>query len=69
METYSEHEETQKDPAQLNLIPHINVEKACENVAQALLPDIEATLEKDPAPEQLQADALNGCDKYCQQAK
>jgi len=69
METYCEHEGTQKDPAQLNLITHVDVEKACESDAQALLPAIEATLEKDLAPEQLQADALYGSDENCQEAK
>lgn len=68
METYNEHEGTQKDPAQLNLITHVDVEKACQSDAQALLPAIEATLEKDLAPEQLQADALYGSDENCQEA-
>jgi len=68
METYSEHEGTQKDPAQLNLITHVDVEKACQSDAQALLPAIEATIEKDLAPEQLQADALYGSDENCQEA-
>jgi hypothetical protein len=68
METYSEHEGAQKDPAQLNLITHVDVQKACESDAQALLPAIEAALEKDLAPEQLQADALYGSDDNCQEA-
>ena len=68
METYSEHDGRQKDPAQLNLITHVDVEKACESDAQALLPAIEAALEKDLAPEQLQADALYGSDENCQEA-
>ena len=68
METYSEHEGEQKDPAQLNLITHVDVEKACESDAQALLPAIEAALERDLAPECLQADALYGSDENCQDA-
>jgi hypothetical protein len=68
METYSEHEGAQKDPAQLNLITHVDVQKACESDAQALLPAIEAALEKNLAPEQLQADALYGSDDNCQEA-
>lgn len=68
METYIAHEGAQKDPAQLNLITHVDVEKACQSDAQALLPAIEATLEKDLDPEQLQADALYGSDENCQEA-
>jgi hypothetical protein len=45
------------------------VEKASQSDAQALLPAIEATLEKDLVPEQVQADSLYGSDDNCQQAK
>jgi hypothetical protein len=68
METYTEHEDKDKSACELNLITHVQVEKACESDAQALLPAIEATLEKDLAPEELQADALYGSDDNCQQA-
>ena len=68
METYSEHEADRKDPCQLNLITHVEVEPAWRSDAQALLPAIEATMEKGLAPEQLQADALYGSDENCQQA-
>jgi hypothetical protein len=67
METYSEQKEDKK-ATDLNLITHVQVEKACQSDAQALLPAIEATLEKDLAPEQLQADALYGSDENCQEA-
>jgi len=69
METYTEHEKDEKDPRELNLITHVEVEKACQSDAQALLPAIEETLERDLAPEQVQADALYGSDKNCQQAE
>ena len=69
METYSEHEETDKDPTELNLITHVDVEKACTSDSQALLPAIEATIEKDLAPFELQADSLYGSDENCQQAE
>jgi len=69
METFSEHEGSDKDPAELNLITHVDVEKACASDAQALLPAIEATIEKDLAPVELQADSLYGSDENCRQAK
>jgi hypothetical protein len=69
METFTEHEESKKDPAELNLITHVDVETACQSDAQALLPAIEATLEKDLAPVELQADSLYGSDENCQKAE
>ncbi|MEJ2639446.1 MAG: transposase [Desulfosarcinaceae bacterium] len=69
METFTEHEESKKDPAELNLITHVDVETACQSDAQALIPAIEATLENDLAPVELQADSLYGSDENCQQAK
>jgi len=69
METYTEHEDEEKQASQLNLITHVQVEKASQSDAQALLPAIEATLKKDLVPEQIQADSLYGSDDNCQQAK
>ena len=69
METYTEHEDVEKQASQLNLITHVQVEKASQSDAQALLPAIEATLEKDLAPEQVQADSLYGSDDNCRQAE
>jgi hypothetical protein len=69
METYTEHEDDGKKASELNLITHIQVETACQSDTQALLPAIEATLEKNLAPEQVQADALYGSDDNCQQAE
>ena len=68
METYTEHEAEGKDAGQLNLITCVEVEKACQSDAQALLPALETTLEKDLAPELVQTDALYGSDENCQQA-
>ena len=68
METYTEHEDEKKQASVLNLITHVAVEKACQSDAQALMPAIEDTLEKELVPEQLQADALYGSDDNCQQA-
>jgi len=69
METYTEHEGEEKKAGQLNLITHVQVEKACQSDARALLPAIKATREKDLAPEQVQADSLYGSDDNCQQAE
>ena len=69
LETYSEHETDAKDPRQLNLITYVEVEPASKSDAQALLPAIEATLEKDLAPEQVQADTLYGSDENCCEAE
>jgi len=69
METYTEHEDDQKKQTELNLITHVEVEKACQSDAKALLPAIEDTFEKDLAPEQVQADSLYGSDDNCQQAE
>ncbi len=69
METFTEHEEAGKDPSTLNMITHVDVEPACQSDAQALVPAIEATVEKDLAPVELQADSLYGSDENCQQAE
>jgi len=69
METFCEHDGERKDPAQLNLITHVEVETACQSDAKALLPALEDTLERDMAPEQVQADALYGSDENVQEAK
>ena len=69
METYTEHDHSDKQAGELNVITHVEVEKACESDSQALLPALEATLEKDLAPAQVQADALYGSDENCQEAK
>ena len=69
METYTEHEENQKDAGDLNLITHVKVEKACQSDAKALLPAIEETRKKDLAPEALQADAQYGGDENTRKAE
>jgi len=66
METFSDQEEEQKP---LRLITHVEVEPAHNSDANALMPAIEATEEKDLKPEQLLADSLYGSDDNCEQAK
>jgi NAD-dependent dihydropyrimidine dehydrogenase PreA subunit len=64
-ETYSNNE----DQAELSLITYVEVEPAHESDANALLPYLEATTEREIAPEQLLADSLYGSDHNCEKAK
>lgn len=63
METYS------PDKSQPNLITHVNVEAACASDANALLPAIEDTANRQLAPEQLLADAAYGGDDNVEKAR
>jgi hypothetical protein len=63
METYS------PDKSQPDLITHVQVEPAHKSDAQALLPAIGATQERDMAPSELLADSLYGSDDNVEQAK
>jgi DDE family transposase/transposase-like protein DUF772 len=69
METFCEHDGDKKDPKQLNLITHVQVEKACQSDVDALLPALEDTFEKDLAPLEVQADSLYGSDENIQEAE
>ena len=53
----------------LNLITHVDVQAACENDANALIPAIESAEERDLAPDELLADSLYGSDDNCETAK
>jgi len=67
METYCRDEEV-KDST-LNLITHIQVERAHESDANALIPALESTKERNVAPKEVLADTLYGGDENCQKAK
>lgn len=69
METYTEAEGEKEKSKTLNLITHVEVEKACQSDAQALLPAIESTQKRGLGPEELEADSLYGSDENCEQAK
>jgi hypothetical protein len=69
METYTDTENKEVKSKTLNLITHVEVEKACESDAQALVPAIESTKEKGHEPSELEADALYGSDENYQAAK
>jgi len=69
METYCKQEEARDGT--LNLITHVQVEPAHESDANALIPAIESTKERDLSPEEVLADSLYGSDENenCQEAK
>ena len=76
METYAEKEETDDEPESdsgfvpaLNLITHVEVQTACENDANALIPAIESAEERNLLPDKLLADSLYGSDDNYETAK
>jgi hypothetical protein len=69
METYTDTEDKQIKSETLNLITHVEVEKACSSDAQALIPAIESTKNRELGPNELEADALYGSDENCETAK
>jgi len=69
METYTDTDDKEVKSKTLNLITHVEVEKACQSDAQALIPAIESTQNRGLGPEELEADALYGSDENYQAAK
>jgi hypothetical protein len=69
METYTETEDKESKATILNLITHVEVEKACQSDAKALIPAIESTKARGLCPEQLTADTLYGSEDNCEAAK
>jgi hypothetical protein len=65
-ETYSEN--TGTGGKQLNLITYVEVEPAHISDANAVVPYLDATKEREVSPEQLLADSLYGSDNNCQEA-
>jgi hypothetical protein len=68
METYTETEDAEQKAKELNLVTHVEVEKACQGDSQALLPAVESTLSRGLGPEQVTADSLYGSDDNYQEA-
>ena len=62
METYSDCEDEKTRDETPNLITHVEVEAANESDANALMPAIESTAERDLKPDQVLADSLYGSD-------
>jgi hypothetical protein len=69
METYTDSEDKEIKSKTLNLITHVEVEKACDSDAQALIPAIESTKKRGFCPTELNADALYGSDENHEAAK
>jgi hypothetical protein len=69
METYCTAEEEQEREKTLNLITHVEVQRACESDAHALLPALASTLERGLAPTQVLADSLYGSDENTEKAE
>ena len=63
METYTDSEDKEIKSKTLNLITHVEVEKACDSDAQALMPAIESAKKRGLCPVELEADALYGSDE------
>ena len=69
METYTDTEDKQIKAKTLNLITHVEVEKACQSDAHAIKPAIESTKDRGLAPKELEADTLYGGDENYEYAK
>jgi hypothetical protein len=69
METYCTHEDEQERAKTLNLITHVEVQRACESDTHALLPALESTLERGLVAEEVLADSLYGSDDNCHKAE
>jgi hypothetical protein len=69
METYTDTEDKEVKSKTLNLVTHVEVEKACDSDAQALIPAIESTQKRGLGPDELEADTLYGSDGNYQGAK
>jgi len=69
METYSTEAPEEDSPPKLELITHVQVEPAHQSDAHALIPALEATAERNLAPEEVLADSLYGSDENCEAAK
>ena len=67
METFCKDEKKKEET--LNLITHIEVEPAHNSDANALIPAIESTEERDLKPKELSADSLYGSDENSEKAK
>ena len=69
METYTDTEDPKQKEKTLNLITHVEVESAHESDANALVPAIESTQQRDLGPKEVLADSLYGSDDNVQDAE
>jgi hypothetical protein len=68
METYTDTDDKDEKAKTLNLITHVEVERAHQSDANALIPAIESAQQKDICPKQLLADSLYGSDQNVETA-
>jgi hypothetical protein len=69
METYTDTDDPEDKARTLNLITHVDVQRAHESDAHALIPAIESTQKSELAPKDLLADTLYGSDENVETAK
>lgn len=69
METYTDTDDKEQKATTLNLITHVEVERAHESDAKALIPAIESAQQRDLGPKHVLADSLYGSDANVQTAK
>ena len=69
METYIETEDKARKAETLNLITHVEVEKACQGDAQALIPAIESAKSRGLCPKKITADSNYGSYDNCEAAQ
>jgi len=69
METYTDTENDEEKSQTLNLITHVELEKASDSDAKALLPAVESAQQQGLGPAEVLADSLYGSDKNVQAAE
>lgn len=69
METYTDTDDENEKAKTLNLITHVEVEKACQSDAHALKPAIESTQSRGLGPKEMLADSLYGGDDNVESAQ
>jgi hypothetical protein len=69
METYTDTDDPEDKAQTLNLITHVEVERAHQSDTHALIPAIESAQERELAPKELLADSLYGSDENIETAK
>jgi hypothetical protein len=69
METFTETDDPELKEQTLNLITHVEVQKACDHDTHALLPAIESAREQGLEPKTVLADSLYGSDENLIKAK
>jgi hypothetical protein len=68
METYTDTDDKDQKAKTLNLITHVEVERAHQSDAKALIPAIESAQQRDLGPTQVLADSLYGSDENVETA-